>query len=311
MPTDEISIASHLSMAVYMAGVSKSYGATQALDGVDLDIAPGEIVALLGPNGAGKSTAVDLLLGLMEPDRGTVRIFGDEPTTVCARGRVGATLQSGALPTDFTVVELVELMRALYPTALGTEEVLHRAGITELSRRRTDALSGGQSQRVRFALAIVPDPELMILDEPTAAMDVESRERFWAQMRTWSANGRTVLFATHYLEEADTFADRIVLLRQGRIVADGATTEIRGLSTKKIIRCTLGQAGGAELEGLPGVASATVHGDSVTLATGDSDATLRALLHLHPDARDIDMSGAGLHETFLTLTSTSRETTPS
>jgi ABC-2 type transport system ATP-binding protein len=298
-----------LGMAVHMAGVSKSFGTTQALEAVDLDVAPGEIVALLGPNGAGKSTTVDLLLGLTTPDRGRVRIFGDEPTRACARGRVGATLQSGELPPDFTVVELVDLMRALYPAALGTDEVLERAGIADLRRRRTNALSGGQSQRVRFALAIVPDPELMVLDEPTAAMDIESRERFWAQMRTWSAGGRTVLFATHYLEEADTFADRIVFLRQGHIVADGATTEIRGLSTSKIIRCTLEDAGRSDLDGLPGVESVSVHGDGVTLATGDSDATLRALLRLHPDARDIDMSGSGLHETFLALTSTAQEQT--
>jgi ABC-2 type transport system ATP-binding protein len=289
--------------AVHMAGVAKSFGTTRALDGVDLEIAPGEIVCLLGPNGAGKSTTVDLLLGLTTPDRGSVRIFGGDPRKACAGGRVGATLQSGTLPPDFTVVELVDLMRALYPSALGTDEVLERAGITDLRRRRTTALSGGQSQRVRFALALVPDPELMVLDEPTSAMDVESREAFWAQMRAWSAGGRTVVFATHYLEEADTFADRIVFLRQGRIVADGATTEIRSLGTEKIIRCTLTGAPGAELDRLPGVSSVSVHGDGVSLVTGDSDATLRALLRQHPNARDFDMAGAGLHETFLTLTS--------
>jgi ABC-2 type transport system ATP-binding protein len=292
-------------LAVDMAGVVKSYGTTRAVDGIDLVVAPGEIVALLGPNGAGKSTTLDMLLGLTAPDRGTVRIFGREPTTACARGRVGATLQSGGLPSEFTVGELVELMRALYPTSLPTAEVLQRAGITDLARRRTDALSGGQGQRVRFALAIVPDPDLLVLDEPTSAMDVESRQAFWAHMRDWAAGGLTVLFATHYLEEADAFADRIVLLRQGRVVADGSATEIRGLSSGRILRCTLAQADAGDLEGLPGVARASVHGHGVTLTTGDSDATLRALLTRHPEAHDIEITGAGLNETFLTLTASS------
>jgi ABC-2 type transport system ATP-binding protein len=288
--------------AIDMAGVYKAYGKTQAVDGIDLTVAPGEIVALLGPNGAGKSTTIDMLLGLREPDRGKVQIFGQAPTTACASGLVGATLQSGGLPTEFTVLELVDLMRAFYPSALPSGDIVKRAGISELTARRTDALSGGERQRVRFALAIVPDPDLMVLDEPTAAMDVESRQSFWAHMRAWAAGGRTVLFATHYLEEADTFADRIVLLRQGRVVADGATTEIRALSRGRILRCTLAHADGALLEQLPGVTVAAVHGHGVTLTTSESDATLRALLDRHPDARDIEITGAGLNETFLTLT---------
>ena len=289
--------------AVHVADVSKSYGTTAAVCGIDLVVAPGEMVALLGPNGAGKSTTLDMLLGLIEPDRGSVRIFGHPPARACARGRVGAMLQSGGLPTEFTVVELVELMRALYPTALPVDEVLERAGITDLGRRRTTSLSGGQVQRVRFALAIVADPDLMVLDEPTAALDVERRQAFWADMRRWAAGGRTVIFASHYLEEADEFADRIVLLREGGVVADGATTEIRALSTGRILRCTLEGADARDLEGLPGVTLASVHGHAVSLTSGDSDATLRALLDRYPDARHVEISGAGLNETFLTLTS--------
>ena len=301
MTTEE----SHSTSAVDMAGVSKSYGTTRAVVGIDLVVAPGEIVALLGPNGAGKSTTLDMILGLTDPDAGTVRTFGATPTTACTEGRVGATLQSGGLPTEFTVAELLELMAALYPKSQPTDEVLERAGITDLAGRRTDALSGGQRQRVRFAMAIVCDPDLLVLDEPTAAMDVEARQAFWAHMRTWAAGGRTVLFATHYLEEADAFADRIVLLREGRVVADGSTTEIRGLSSRKVLRCTLDDAEEAALEHLPGVSVASVHGGGVTLSTDDSDATLRALLAARPDARDIEIAGAGLNETFLALTSAS------
>jgi ABC-2 type transport system ATP-binding protein len=295
--------------AVHMDGVTKSYGTTPAVRGIDLVVAPGEIVALLGPNGAGKSTTIDMLLGLTTPDRGTVHIFGRPPATACAEGRVGAMLQSGDLPTDFTVLEVVDLMRALYPTALSAAEVLDRAGIADLAGRPTTALSGGQSQRVRFALAIVPDPQLMVLDEPTAAMDVERRQGFWAHMRQWAACGRTVLFATHYLEEADEFADRIVLLGDGRVVADGATTEIRGMSTGRMLRCTLDQVDAADLERLPGVSRASVHGHGVSLTSSDSDATVRALLARYPDARDIEITGAGLNETFLTLTASPKQET--
>jgi ABC-2 type transport system ATP-binding protein len=297
--------------AVHMDGVYKSYGPTPAVTGIDLAVAPGEIVALLGPNGAGKSTTIDMLLGLTTPDRGTVRIFGQCPTAACAAGRVGAMLQSGQLPTDFTVLELVDLLRALYPTALTAPEVLERAGIADLAGRRTTALSGGQSQRVRFALAIVPDPQLLVLDEPTAAMDVERRQGFWAHMRQWAASGRTVLFATHYLEEADEFADRIVLLREGRVVADGATTEIRALSNGRVLRCTLDRVPASDLERLPGVSVASVHGHGVSLTSTDSDATVRALLARYPDARDIEITGAGINETFLTLTASPQQETRS
>jgi ABC-2 type transport system ATP-binding protein len=293
--------------AICMTGVSKSYGTTPAVKGIDLAVDPGEIVALLGPNGAGKSTTIDMLVGLTAPDAGTVEVFGLAPLTACATGRVGATLQAGGLPAEFTVVELVELMRGLYPTALPTTEILARAGITDVASRRTDALSGGQRQRVRFALAIVPDPDLLVLDEPTAAMDVESRQAFWTYMRAWAARGRTVLFATHYLEEADTFADRIVLLRNGVVVADGATTEIRGLTRGRVVRCTLDGGDSGELDALPGVSQVSVHGHSVSLTSNDSDATLRALLVRYPDLRDIEITGAGLNETFLTLTAQAQE----
>ncbi len=243
--------------AVHLVGLRKSYGSTLAVDQIDLDIEPGEIVALLGPNGAGKSTTVDLLLGLARPDAGQARLFGLRPSQACAAGHVGAMLQSGGLPPEISVGELIDLMRSLYPRACGCHEVLARGGVSELADRRTTALSGGEAQRVRFALALVPDPELLVLDEPTAAMDVESRQAFWSAMRAWAGGGRTVLFATHYLEEADSFADRAVLLRHGRVVADAPPAEIRAMAGGRTIRARLDTGPTPTVEELAAVAGVT------------------------------------------------------
>jgi ABC-2 type transport system ATP-binding protein len=290
------------STGIRVTGLRKSYGRTVAVDGIDLRVTPGEVVALLGPNGAGKSTTIDMLLGLTRPDAGSVSLFGMAPRDACAAGRVGAMLQSGGLVDDLTVAEMITLMRSLYPRPLPATDILERARVTELADRRAGKLSGGQKQRVRFALALVGDPDLLVLDEPTAAMDVEARHAFWASMRQWTAAGRTVLFATHYLEEADAFADRIVLLRHGRVIADGATTEVKALVGGRAIRATLPDADLAALRALPGVAAVDARGDAVTLTCPDSDAALRALLAGWPAARDIEVTGAGLEAAFLTLT---------
>jgi ABC-2 type transport system ATP-binding protein len=290
--------------AVHLAGLRKTYGATVAVDGVDLTIRSGEVVALLGPNGAGKSTTVDLLLGLSRPDAGTASLFGGPPRQATSGGRVGAMLQSGGLVPSLTVRELVEMMCHLYPDPQPVETVLTRAGIADIGDRRTDQLSGGQAQRVRFALALAPDPDLLVLDEPTAAMDVESRRAFWASTRAWAAGGGTVVFATHYLEEADAFADRIVLLRRGQVVADGPTGQIKALAGGRTIRATVTDHDLRQsLEGLPGVGGVEFHGDTVLLSCPDSDTALRALLAHCPDARDIEVSGAGLEDAFVALTS--------
>lgn len=287
--------------SVRLAGIRRRYGSRTAVDGVDITVAPGEIVALLGPNGAGKSTTIDILLGLTRPDAGTVQLFGRAPRDACAAGLVGAMLQNGGLLAGVTVATMLETISALYPSTRPVGEVLALAGVAELARTRTDRLSGGQRQRVRFALALLPDPGLVVLDEPTAAMDVESRREFWAAMRAWAAGGRTVLFATHYLEEADAFAGRIVLLRAGRVVADGPTSEVKALVGGRTIRATLPRAA-AGLAGLPGVTRAETRGEAVVLRCHDSDAALRALLAAHPDARDIEIAGAGLEDAFLALT---------
>jgi ABC-2 type transport system ATP-binding protein len=288
--------------AVDLAGLVKSYGPVRAVGGVDLRVAPGEIVALLGPNGAGKSTTIDMLLGLSAPDEGTARVFGRSPHEAIRAGHVGAMLQVGELLPRVTVREVVHLTAALHGRAASVDAALEQAGIADLARRRTSKLSGGQAQRVRFAMAIATDPDLLVLDEPTAGMDVEMRQGFWASMRAQAAAGRTVLFATHYLEEADEHADRIVLLSAGWVVADGSITEIKQLATGRTIRATLPDADPAELADLPGVETAEQHGETVVLACTDSDAALRALLAAEPDARHIEVSGADLTDAFLSLT---------
>ncbi|HUC12876.1 MAG TPA: ABC transporter ATP-binding protein, partial [Acidimicrobiales bacterium] len=205
---------------VVISGLHKSFGEVKAVQGVDISIAPSSTVALLGPNGAGKTTTIDMLLGLQRPDAGRITVFGRTPTDAVKAGLVGGMLQVGSLVKDLTIRELVKLVAGLYPKSLDVEEALQIAGIADIADRRTNKLSGGQAQRVRFAIALVADPELLVLDEPTAALDVEGRRDFWASMRGVAARGKTVLFATHYLEEADAYADRVVLMARGRVVAD-------------------------------------------------------------------------------------------
>jgi ABC-2 type transport system ATP-binding protein len=294
---------------IRLSGLTKSFrtaqGTVHAVRGVDIAIGPGETVALLGPNGAGKSTTIDMLLGLMRPDAGDVTVLGRAPRAAVDAGLVGAMLQSGGgqLIRDLSVRELVTMMASLYPSPLDVDEVLALAGIEDIGGRRTQKLSGGQTQRVRFAAALVSDPELLVLDEPTVAMDVEGRHGFWTAMRAFAARGKTVLFATHYLEEADAYADRAVLMAHGRVVADGPTTEIKARVGTRTIRATLSDADIDRLAALPGVQSAERHGAAVNLRCSDSDAAIRALLREQPEARDIEISSANLEEAFLQLTS--------
>jgi ABC-2 type transport system ATP-binding protein len=290
--------------AVFAAGLRKRYGTVQAVDGVDLTIQPGEVVALLGPNGAGKSTTVDLLLGLGRPDSGSVQVFGMAPQQATLAGLVGATLQVGSLVDGLTVGEMVDLMRGLSPHPMPRDEVFALAGLEEIVGQRAQKLSGGQTQRVRFALAIAGDPQLLVLDEPTAAMDVAARRVFWGAMRDWTERGRTVLFATHYLEEADAFADRVVLMARGKVVADGPTTEIKAMAGGRSIRATLPAVPEAALLALPGVTAVERHGDVVQLSCSDSDVALRALLAGYAEARDLEVTGHALEDAFFALTQT-------
>jgi len=292
MPSDGIEIR----------GLTKSYGSVRAVRGIDTTIDRGEMVALLGPNGAGKSTTIDILLGLLDPDDGSASLFGMSPPDAVASGTVGAMLQTGGLIRDLRVRELVAMMASLYPEPMNVDEVIGLTGIEPVANQLTQRLSGGQTQRVRFALALVANPQLLVLDEPTVALDVEGRREFWTTMREFAARGKTVLFATHYLEEADAYADRAVLMAHGRVVADGPTTEIKALVGTRTIRATLPGIALEALERLPGVAHAERRGEAVTLACSDSDTAIRALLAAHPEARDIEIRGAGLEEAFLRLT---------
>jgi ABC-2 type transport system ATP-binding protein len=291
---------------VELRGVEKTYsgagGPVPAVRGIDLTIARGETVALLGPNGAGKSTTIDTVLGLQRPDSGTVEVLGTTPERAVEQGLVGAMLQTGGVLRGLRVRELLTMLASVYPAPLPVDEVLALARIEDLAGRPTEKLSGGQTQRVRFAMALAGNAELLVLDEPTVGVDVESRQAFWETVRGIARTGKTVLFATHYLDEADAYADRAVLLSAGRVVADAATTEIKAMVGSRTMRTTLPGVPVERLERLPGVTRAERHGEAVVLTCADSDATVRALLEQFPEARDIEIAGAGLEEAFLALT---------
>ncbi len=288
--------------AVVLSLLSKSYGDVQAVRSIDLTIAPGETVALLGPNGAGKTTTIDMVLGLTRPDSGAVSLFGMSPTEAAAAGVVGGMLQTGSLVDYLSVRELITMVASLYPRPLDVDEALALSGSSAFAGRRTKKLSGGQAQRVRFAIALVADPDLLLLDEPTAALDVEARRDFWASMRGVAARGKTVIFATHYLEEADAFADRIVLLAHGSVVADGPPGEIKARVGGRTIRATLPDADLDSLRALPGVIEVERRGDAVIITCAEAETVLRGLLDAFPSAADVEVRGAGLEEAFLALT---------
>jgi ABC-2 type transport system ATP-binding protein len=306
MTTATTTQTAQTSGGIRLHGLAKSYrgpqGPIRAVRGIDISIAPGETAALLGPNGAGKSTTIDMMLGLSKPDAGTVSVFGRQPREAVGAGLVGAMLQTGGLIRDLSVRELVTMMASLYPDPMDVENALEVTGLKAIADQRTQKLSGGQTQRVRFALAIVSNPDLLVLDEPTVALDVEGRREFWSIMRKFAARGKTVLFATHYLEEADANADRAILMAHGRVVADGPTTEIKARVGRRTIRATLPDVDPSTLAALPGVASAERHGDAVILSCVDSDQSIRALLDQYPAAKDIEITGGSLEEAFLELT---------
>jgi ABC-2 type transport system ATP-binding protein len=281
--------------------VSKIYGHVRAVRDVDLTIEPGEIVAFLGPNGAGKTTTIDMVLGLTEPTEGEVSVLGMRPRHAIARGLVSAVMQTGGLLKDITVRETVAYTASLFADTRSVDEVLADAGITGIADRKVGKSSGGEQQRLRFAMALLSDPAMLLLDEPTTGMDVEGRRRFWSTIRADAEKGRTVLFATHYLEEADQYADRIVLISRGRIVADGTGAEIKALASGRTVRATLPHAHTTALAALGGVESVEVRGESVIVHAKDSDAVARYLLTQTP-ARDVEVAAKGIEEAFLSLT---------
>lgn len=287
--------------AVTFSSVIKRFGSVTALDGVSFSIQTGEVVALLGPNGAGKSTAVSLMLGLRDPDAGTVQILDGPAEQAVRAGRVGAMLQSSGLPPGLQARELVDFVRALYPSPLPLQALLEQAGCTEFATRAVERLSGGQVQRLRFAMAMAGNPELLFLDEPTTGFDVETRRRFWASIHAFTRSGRTVLFATHYLEEADAVADRILVIQHGRIIADGSATSIKATAGGRFIRFHCTAPNPEHLEALDSVTKVELEEDRVRLWTADSDATVRDLVKRGIPFADLEIGGAGLEEAFLTL----------
>ncbi|HET6152158.1 MAG TPA: ABC transporter ATP-binding protein [Marmoricola sp.] len=287
--------------AVSLSGVTKDFGDVHAVRGIDLTIEPGEVVAFLGPNGAGKTTTIDMILGLSSPTTGTATVLGLDPREAIARGLVSAVMQSGGLLKDLTVRETVEYTASLFADTRPVDEVLATAGIAGIADRLVQKCSGGEQQRLRFAMALLSDPALLLLDEPTTGMDVEGRRAFWASIRTDAARGRTVLFATHYLEEADQYADRIVLVSHGKIVADGSGSEIKSLASGRTVRATMADVNTDALAALGGVDSVEVRGESVYVHTKDSDTVARYLL-TQTSARDLEITAKGLEEAFLNLT---------
>jgi ABC-2 type transport system ATP-binding protein len=288
--------------AIDLRDLHKNFKEVRAVQGMTLDIASGEIVALLGPNGAGKTTTIDMLLGLSQPSSGSVSVYGYPPREAIERGLVSAVLQTGGLLKDLTVRETAQYTASLFANPRPVDEVLSRAGISAIADRRTGKCSGGEQQRLRFAMALLPDPELLILDEPTTGMDVEGRRAFWASIRQDAERGRTVLFATHYLEEADAYADRIILLRHGLVVADGTSAEIKSLAVGRTVRATLPGADEARLRAVPGADNVELRGDTVLIHASDSDAVARYLLTSTP-AKDLEITAQALEDAFIALTS--------
>ncbi len=301
--------------AVVLDHLTKRFGDLTAVDDIDLSIRPGEVVAFLGPNGAGKTTTIDMLLGLSRPTKGSVEVFGMTPRQAVSRGLVSSVMQTGGLLDDLTVQETVEYTSAIFASSLDVDVVLARAGITDIAKSTVKKCSGGQKQRLRFAMALLPDPALIVLDEPTTGMDVTGRRDFWHEMRADALHGKTILFATHYLEEADEFADRVILVSGGRIVADGPAHEIRAMASAKTVSATvplddgINRADGPDrpdsllalLGGLVGVESVEVQGRRLKMRTTDSDAAARALFD--NACTDLEISSHSLEDAFISLTS--------
>ena len=296
--------------AVQLTDLRKSFGDVDAVDGIDLTIRPGEVVALLGPNGAGKTTTIDMILGLSDPTSGEVSTFGMSPRQAVDRGLIAAVMQTAGLLPDITVRDTVELTASLFSHKIDTEEAMRRAGITDFASRIVKKCSGGQQQRLRFAMALVSDPALLILDEPTTGMDVGGRRGFWEAIHADAEQGRTIVFATHYLEEADAFADRIVLMRHGRIIADGTAAEIRASVSGRTLRATLTceperlRGALADLQARGRIHDVEILGSTLTLSSTDTDAVAALLLGDHL-AKDLEITSRGLEDAFVALTSDS------
>ena len=288
--------------AIELIGASKKYGKFEALKNVSFAIEKGSLVAMLGPNGAGKTTSINLMLGLRRPTAGKALIFGNDPRRIATRRRFGAMLQESGVPQLLKVTELVELFRSYYPKPLPAAQVVKLVGLEEKAGTLVKDLSGGQTQRLYFALAICGDPEVLFLDEPTVGMDVEGRRIFLRAIRNFAAGGKTVLLTTHYLEEADELAERILVIDKGNLIADGSPQEIKSrVAGSKISFTSAAPLDPAALNGLP-VSASDVSDHRVTLMTNDPQVVLRELFRRNVDMSNLDVRGADLEEAFLSLT---------
>jgi ABC-2 type transport system ATP-binding protein len=281
--------------------VTKRYGSTTALDGLSLALHPGEVVALLGPNGAGKSTAVRLMLGLASPTSGNVCIFGSDPRSAVTRTRVGAMLQVARVIEALKVREHIDLFRSYYPHPLPFAEIVRIAQLQGIEDRMFGKLSGGQKQRVLFALAVCGDPDLIFLDEPTVGLDIEARRGLWQQIRTLAARGKTVLLTTHYLEEADALAHRIIVINKGRIVSEGTPAEIKRMSGGRQIRCHTALTADFLLT-LPNVTSVIENSGITTITTQHAEQVTREILLADPTLSGLEIASPALEDAFLALT---------
>jgi ABC-2 type transport system ATP-binding protein len=281
--------------------LKKSYGEVVALRDLNLEIYAGELLALLGPNGAGKTTLVRMLLGLARPDAGRISVLGSDPHLGHVQTRVGAMLQVGRVPETLKVREHIDLFSSYYPSPLPIAETLRIAGLEDIKDRPYGELSGGQKQRVLFGIALCGNPDLLFLDEPTVGMDVEARRLMWAQIRTLIERGKTVLLTTHYLNEADALADRILVLDKGAIVAEGTPAEIKARAMGKQIRCT-SRLSLEEVRQIPGVLSAKADRNALELQVNTAEPVVRELLQRDSWLGDLEVTNAGLEEAFLALT---------
>jgi ABC-2 type transport system ATP-binding protein len=299
--TQNLQRASFGTVVASLEAVSKNYDEVRALRSVNFTVRAGEVVALLGPNGAGKTTAVKLLLGLMQPNSGNARVFGGDPTNPQNRMRTGAMLQVGKVPETLRVWEHIDLFSSYYPKPMPLADVLAAAGLEKLGDRKFGDLSGGQRQRTLFALAICGNPDLLFLDEPTVGLDVEARRALWEEIRRLVERGKTVLLTTHYLEEADALADRIAVINQGEIIAEGTPAEIKAQTSGKRIRC-ITSLSLASLFQLPGVTDARQDREAVEIHAREAEPVVRALLTRDPSLSGLEITSAGLEEAFLALT---------
>jgi len=281
--------------------LTKTYGSVTALRNVDFGLQRGELLALLGPNGAGKTTLVRMLLGLANPDSGSVAVFGSDPRDEAMRYRVGAMLQVARVPETLKVREHIDLFSSYYPNPLSISETLHIAGLDDIKDRRFGELSGGQRQRVLFGISICGNPDLLFLDEPTVGLDVEARRLMWTQIRALVARGKTVLLTTHYLNEADALADRILVLQHGSIVAEGTPAEIKSRAIGKQVRFN-SRLSLDEIRAIPGVVGATADRQKFELQVQAAEAVVRELLERDSWLSDLEVTSAGLEEAFLALT---------